>query len=103
MNGVIHAVNDVDEDVSTVIHLELPPKLPPQATFDEGREGGSANWSVGMGFMSFVAAPESRKPFYNADVPDPQSGTIKLADSRLTDCRNAVSLRHTHLMGTVHN
>jgi hypothetical protein len=47
MNGVIHAVNDVDEDVSTVIHLELPPKLPPQATFDEGREGvrtGQSGW-----------------------------------------------------------
>lgn len=65
MNGVIYAVNDVDEDVSTVIHAASQPS---SSGYLRRREGGSANWSVGMGFMSFVAAPESRKPFYNADV-----------------------------------
>jgi hypothetical protein len=69
MNGVIHAVNDVDEDVSTVIHAASQASSSGYLRRREGgREGGSANWSVGIGFMSFVAAPESRKPFYNADV-----------------------------------
>ena len=33
-----------------------PPKPPPHYAYLRRREGGSANWSVGMGFMSLVAA-----------------------------------------------
>lgn len=78
MNGVIHVVTDVDEDVSTVIHAASLPSLLLTGYLRRRREGRSANRSVGMGFMSPVAALESRKPSYNADVPDRQSGTNQL-------------------------
>lgn len=82
MNGVIHAVNDVDEDVSTVIHAAS------QASSSSGlpsTKGGRECELVSRNGIheSRCSGRNHGSYIYNADVPDIQSGTT-VADSRLT-------------------